>query len=173
MKRPCCARERAALGEATAASSREADRSMTVRASPADGATTRHPEVAAGHLGPEERDARERRRVIGRLRGETRLPAGGDQDRILAIQSLLHLDHVVGTSKPEGVDLKPSWQAVPARPIKRLWGDTEARSFQVDFRVRMAIVEGWGKNPGLHSHDSANEVVKARSTQSVSDLGLE
>ena len=86
---------------------------MTVRASSAEGATTAIRQVRPADLGPKERDALERCRAIGCLRGETRLSARGDQDRILTIQGLLHLDHVVGTSKPEGVDLKPSWLAGP------------------------------------------------------------
>ena len=99
--------------------------------------------------------------------------SGADQDRIHSIQGLLHLHNVVGASKPEGVDLKPSWLAGPALPIKRLRGDEETRSFQAHFRVWMLIIEGGGENPRLHGHGSSNEVVNARGAQRVSDLGFE
>ena len=137
MKIPCCARDLNALGETIPASAREADLSMTVSASSSDCATTairqlrpsisvRKKETPWSAGGPSP--------SLAARRG---LPARGDQDRIHFIHGLLHLHHVVGTSKPEGVDLKPSWPAVPALPIKRLRGDEETRSFQVDFRVWM------------------------------------
>ena len=101
------------------------------------------------------------------------LRLGADQDRIRGIHGLLHLHDVVGTAKPEGVDLKPSGPAVPALPMKRLRGDDEPRSFQVDFRVWILIIEGGRENPRLHGHHAANEAVNARGAQGVSDLGFE
>ena len=95
---------------------------MTVSASLSDCCHNRHPAVAAVHLGPEEGDALERGRAAASLADEAGRLVRADQDRIRFIQGLLHLDHVVGTAKPEGVDLKPSWLAVPALPVKRLRG---------------------------------------------------
>src|SRR4030042_12084 len=117
MKIPWCAHDLSALGETMPPPASEADPSMTVSASASDSATT------AVHLGLEKRDALE----CGRT--QTLLSAGGDQDRIRGIHGLLHLHDVVGTSKPEGVDLKPSGPAGSPPPLKRAPGGGEARTF--------------------------------------------
>src|SRR5208283_4756965 len=107
------------------------------------------------------------------LSGETGLTAWGYQDRSCFIHRLLQLHHIVRTSKPESVDLKPSCPAGRALPVKRLGGDEEPRFFQVHFRVWIYIIEGGGENPRLHGHHSSNEAVDARGAESVSDLGFE
>ena len=87
-----------------------------------------HPTVAAVDLGPKNRDARDRRKAAGLLSREARLLVRGDQDRIRIIQVLLQVDNVVGASKSEGIDLKPSRPAGLPVPIERLRGDEEMRS---------------------------------------------
>ena len=147
---------------------------MTVSASSSDCATTAIRQLRPSISVRKKETPWSAGRAIGRL-SRRDAPLCPVETRIVSslIHGLLHLHHVVGTSKPEGVDLKPSWLAVPALPIKRLRGDEETRSFQVDFRVWMRIIEGGRENPRLHGHDSSNEVVNARGAQGVSDLGFE
>jgi hypothetical protein len=97
----------------------------------------------------------------------------GNKDLILSMPGLFQLHNIVGTPKPEGIDLKPSGLAGPALPIPRLRGDKKPGALQPDLRVRMHIIEGGGEHPRLHSRDSPNETDDARGAQGMSDLGFE
>jgi len=103
---------------------------MTVRASSFGGCDNGHPAGAAGPPRPEERDALERQGHRPSPR-ETRLSARGDQDRILILQGLLHLDHVVGAPEPKALT-EAFLAGRSGAPNPSAPGDEETRSLQGD-----------------------------------------
>ena len=111
-KIPCCPRDLTALGETILASARAADLWITVSASSSDGATT------ANRQSRPSNSVRKKEMPWGAGSAPAFLSTDAgrfvrtDHNRTHFIHRLLYLHNVVGTSKPKGVDLKPSWLAV-------------------------------------------------------------